>query len=691
MNVKPPLKRSMLAVLAACTWIPAAYATETDTENRLAPVVVTAPVTVDALTVVTDPKAPRQPIPAHDGADFLKSIPGFSVIRKGGTDGDPVLRGMSGSRLGIFLDGQEIYGGCGGRMDPPTAYVYPESYDRVTVLKGPQTVIYGAGVSAGAVLFERDLKPLDEAGWRLDGSLTVGSFGRNDQVIDVRGSTPAFQVRAGGTHAHAENYRDGDGDKVHSRYTRWNTQAALAWTPDADTAVELSMARSDGRAAYADRGMDGSRFARENIALKFEQRKLSPLVEKVWAQAYYNYVDHVMDNYSLRDQPLANRFSAMNPDRITTGARAGVVLAPSEPWRLTLGADTKRDIHRARNAMNRASGDAADDTFRSLPYEEDMRFDQFGVFGEAAYRDADGGRTVAGLRIDQHAAKDGRRCVAGMYMNGMCMMVPVNRTRGETDRATLRSGFVRYEGEYALGNWYAGLGHAERFPDYWERLLRDENTLNSAFLSIRPEKTTQLDVGTHWQQGAWSGSLSGYYGKVRDYVLLTWIAPTRVRNVDATLVGLEADVAWRFARNWRTTGTLAWVRGENDTDDTALAQQPPLEARLMLEYDDGTFSYGGLLRMVADQRRVDIGSGNIVMNGQDIGPSSGFAVVSLNAGWRAAKGVLLTAGIDNLFDRTYAEHLSRTGSSLPGFVFPANTRINEPGRNVWVKAQFALD
>ena len=66
--------------------------------------------------------------------DMLKSIPGFSVIRKGGTDGDPVFRGMSGSRLGILLDGQEIHGGCGGRMDPPTAYIYPESYDRVTVL-----------------------------------------------------------------------------------------------------------------------------------------------------------------------------------------------------------------------------------------------------------------------------------------------------------------------------------------------------------------------------------------------------------------------------------------------------------------------------------------------------------------------------------------------------------------------------
>ena len=662
-----------------------------DTENALGAVVVTAPTSAEPLTVVTDPKAPRQPIPAHDGADFLKSIPGFSVIRKGATDGDPVFRGMAGSRLGIFLDGQEIYGGCGGRMDPPTAYVYPESYDRVTVLKGPQTVLYGAGFSTGAVLFERDLRPLKETGWSLNGSLTVGSFGRNDQVIDVKGGTPQFQVRAGATYVDSNDYEDGDGTRIHSHYRRWNTQAALAWTPDEHTALELSAARSDGKAAYADRGMDGSRFARDNVALKFEKRELSPLVQKIWAQAYYNNVDHVMDNYSLRDQPLANRFSAMNPDRITVGARAGITLAPGEAWSVTLGADTKRDTHRGRNVMNASSSDAAKAAFRDQPYEEDMSFRQFGVFGEMAYTMADGGRVVGGLRVDRHAAKDSRHCVNGMSMNGMCMMAPMNQTRGKTDRDTLSSGFLRYEGLSELGNWYVGLGHAERFPDYWERLLRDEDTLNSAFLSIEPEKTTQLDVGMNWQHGAWNGSVSAYYGKVQDYILLKWVAPARVRNVDATIYGLEADATWRFARNWSTTATLAWAQGANDTDGKALAQQPPLEGRLSLDYDDGSFSYGALLRVVAAQNRVDIGSGNIVSNGQDIGKSSGFGVLSLNAGWRPKKGVLLTAGIDNVFDRTYAEHLSRTGASLPGFVFPADTRINEPGRNAWLKLQVALD
>ncbi|HKJ90377.1 MAG TPA: hypothetical protein VJ960_04550, partial [Oceanipulchritudo sp.] len=48
------------------------------------------------LSVVLDPKAPAQPIPAQDGAEILRAIPGFTVIRKGGTDGDPVLRGMAG-------------------------------------------------------------------------------------------------------------------------------------------------------------------------------------------------------------------------------------------------------------------------------------------------------------------------------------------------------------------------------------------------------------------------------------------------------------------------------------------------------------------------------------------------------------------------------------------------------------------
>ena len=50
-------------------------------------IVVTALAPTGALTVETDPKQPRQPVPASDGTDYLKTIPGFAVLRNGGTNG----------------------------------------------------------------------------------------------------------------------------------------------------------------------------------------------------------------------------------------------------------------------------------------------------------------------------------------------------------------------------------------------------------------------------------------------------------------------------------------------------------------------------------------------------------------------------------------------------------------------------
>lgn len=82
-------------------------------------------------------------MPASDGADYLKTIPGFAMVRNGGTNGDPVLRGMFGSRLNILTDGGMMLGACPGRMDAPTSYISPQTYDKLTVIKGPQTVLWG--------------------------------------------------------------------------------------------------------------------------------------------------------------------------------------------------------------------------------------------------------------------------------------------------------------------------------------------------------------------------------------------------------------------------------------------------------------------------------------------------------------------------------------------------------------------
>ena len=56
-------------------------------QHELAPTVITGVAPAASVTVVTDPKIPRQPVPASDAGDYLQTIPGFSAVRGGGSAG----------------------------------------------------------------------------------------------------------------------------------------------------------------------------------------------------------------------------------------------------------------------------------------------------------------------------------------------------------------------------------------------------------------------------------------------------------------------------------------------------------------------------------------------------------------------------------------------------------------------------
>ena len=674
------LKR--ITICVALAFAPGAFAAEA----TLPEVVVTAPAMQQPLVVTTDPRKPRQPVPAHDGADYLKTIPGFNVIRKGGTDGDPVFRGMAGSRLNILLDGEQILGGCGNRMDPPTAYVFPNAYDRITVLKGPQTVLHGSGNSAGTVLFERDIKRADQAGTHFDSALTLGSFGRNDELLDVRTGSEQFYAQGTFTRTDANDYKDGNGLAVHSAYTRWSGNAAFGYTPDDNTRIELTAATSDGEAAYADRTMDGVKFARDNVGLKLDKKHMGGTLDSIEAQIYYNYVDHVMDNYSLRPQAMAKMVS--NPDRDTMGGRAVFGLAMSDATQAKVGLDFQDNKHTLRSTMNQVTS-----PYELLPRAEDANFRNYGLFGEVTHDVDDSGRIIGGLRVDSWHAEDRRAAMLMARDANNVQYTVANPTSGLSRDKTLSSGFARYERDLAATptTIYAGIGHTQRFPDYWEMLSANKESLTttSAF-NTNPEKTTQLDVGAIHKAGQWSTSVSGFYSKVNDFILIqsgVVKGPrtiTITRNINATTWGAEAGLAYQLADSWKLDGSLAYVHGSNDTDGMALGQIPPLEARLGATYDNQVWSAGGLLRMVSAQDRFAANQGNIV--GQDIGRTSGFGVFSVNGAYRVGKGTQITAGIDNLFDKNYAEHVSRRGSAVTGFT--TTTRINEVGRNLWMKANF---
>jgi iron complex outermembrane receptor protein len=639
--------------------------------QTFAPIVVTSAAGNDAngLIVRADPKQPIQPIPASDGADYLQSIVGFSSVNSGaGTNGDVTFRGMFGSRIKILTDGTENLGACPSRMDSPTSYISPESYDQISVIKGPQTVQYANTGSAATVIFERTPEQFDQdQNYRGQASVLMGSFGRLDHNVEVAAGDEQKYVRLNTNRSVSNSYQDGDGTTVPSDWERWNADLALGWTPDTDTWVELTGGKADGEAVYAGRAMDGSKFARESLGLRFEKKNVSDVIKKIEAQVNYNFNDHVMDNFSLREfQPggMMSMPMATNVTRKTLNAR----MAMTNEWdklQLITGIDSQNNEHAKRNGSLMMP-------YQTQPRTQDMEFQSVGAFGELSYQLSDNNKLVSGVRLDQ---------------------VNVDAVQSQQERKeTLPSAFIRFENhhpDHDDGKTYIGLGYVERMPDYWELFSPKTGNDNvNTFANIDIEKTLQLDFGYQHEHGHFNSWASAYAGLINDYVLTTYkptgmmgMLEAHTRNVDATIAGAEAGIGYQFTDRLQADISAMYAWGENTTDNTPLPQISPLEVRVNLRYVQDKYNFGLLWRVVDGQNRISLNEGNIV--GYDNKQSAGFGTLSLNGSYHVMDSVDVSVGVDNVLDRTYTEHLNKMGASGTGL--PATEQFNNMGRNYWAR------
>ena len=159
-------------------------------------------------------------MPAGDGADLLRGVAGVSIGRMGGHGLEPRIRGLGESNLNILVDGAYIHGGCPNRMDPPTSFAATGGFDRVTVIKGVQSLRYGAGGSAGTVLFERQAPlPGNDRPWRTEASAGYGSWNAAPELgLNAIYARRSFYLRADAESRRLDSYEDGSGQIVRSAF-----------------------------------------------------------------------------------------------------------------------------------------------------------------------------------------------------------------------------------------------------------------------------------------------------------------------------------------------------------------------------------------------------------------------------------------------------------------------------------------
>ncbi|TDY04242.1 TonB-dependent copper receptor [Thiohalophilus thiocyanatoxydans] len=632
--------------------------------------------------------------PPADGGEWLRALPGVGGVKMGAHGVDPVIRGQKQNQLNVLLDGAYVFGGCPNRMDPPSSYAGPATYDQLTVIRGVQSLLYGSGGSGGTVLFERT-EPVftEDKNYRVELGANYASNGdAKGAHADVATGGESGFVRAIVDTSSANSYEDGDGNKVRSGYDETGGVLDLGYRPDADSKLSLSLEASRGEdIEYAGANMDAPISDHDLIKLGYESRTGSGRFSGFDAELYSSAVEHVMDNYSLRTNN--NMWMRVPSESDTTGGRIEGDLLLGKGL-LTLGLDVMKNDRDA----TRYGGPAGNEPTMINSYMwPGVSIEQWGMVAEYAAELTPDKRYTAGLRIDQVDASASKADLEPAATWGDSPNTLYSDYYGKTatpSDETNVGALLRYEQDLADQpvTLFTGLSRTVRTADATERFMASDNmTASSIWVGnpdLEPEAHHQIDAGLDYQGERSRGSLTIYYDRVNDYILrdrargqdgvLRSDLATVYRNVDAELYGVDLEGSHQWSNRWSSDLSIAYVRATNTTESRPIAQTPPLEGTLSLEYRKTDWRLGAELRAVAEQSRVedDINTDS----GLDAGQTAGFTVYNLYGTYRLNKQSKINFGVDNVTDKTYAEHLNK-----PSAFDTTVVQVNEPGRSYWAK------
>ncbi|HID49620.1 MAG TPA: TonB-dependent receptor, partial [Chromatiales bacterium] len=492
---------------------------------------------------------------------------------------------------------------------------------------------------------------------------------------------------------------NGNGDEVRSAYNAKDASLILGYTPSDGTRLELSydVARNDD-VLYAGAGMDGVHANSDTLRLRYKHMDALGVFSNIRADIYTANVDHLMDNYSLRTLTAPVKAKTDSTSDTLGGRLLGDIRTEGGTvW--TVGIDYQNNERNADRFFGLPPLSGNDpNTLQSLMWPG-VSISQTGLMAEVAVPVRTGDRFKAGLRydyVDHSASRADQAALGGTTPRDLYNQYYAGSNPDRSDQHNV-GGFLTYElGMANHAMLFTTLSRAVRAADATELYLAANHAMPSMRWignpNLAPEKHLQLDLGISKEGRRWSGSASVYYDQVNDFILrdrahgqegiLQTDSATIYRNVTARLYGFEAQGTYRFSHHWSSQLSMAYVNATNTTDDRAIGQTPPFDARLSLDYNAGRLMLGGMVHGQVRQTRVEDDPAR--NSGVDAGENPGWTILNLYGSYDFGNDVTLRAGINNVFDLAYAYTVNR--ANVDPFN-PEALRVNEPGREYWMRLQ----
>ncbi len=617
-----------------------------------------------------------------DSGELLKSIPGVSTVKKGATGQDPVLRGFRQDQVLVLLDGAaRTTCACPNRMDPPTSHIQVEDIEKIELFKGPFTVRYGETPGG---LINIVLKRPDVSGSLFKGRVDFGYEPDHDGIMGRLSATTAFDDRfavfLGGGYREEGDYRDGDDNVVRAGAKVSDYSLKGRFDPTSRLRFQATLRSSDTRdVPYPALMMDMDKDIFKLYSLDISSLPPGGPVESLGGTVYMTTLDHGMSNNESKTN-YSKVHAVADIEASTFGGRCEARLKPAASGAVWTGFDFLSIWKNGTRFKDFVSPQKTDATDKIWP---DATQNRIGLFAESRLPLSEDVSVLAGLRAGwalYEAAEADSSFLA--YSSG-----------------SLESTNFLPAGDISLlwratPGWEIGLsaGAGSRAPSLTEKYInRFQIGLDSyEYLGdpgIEPEINYQTELSAAFSRESLEIGCSAYIGYL--YNAITGFVDTLSSDPDPVVVkrfgnldkarhaGGELSAAYRFDIGYYMSSSLSYTRGTNLVDDEPLPEMPPLEANVVLGYEhwrkrvrielDGRFA--------ARQNRVSS------LYGEEETP--GFSVFGGEIELRLLDHFRVIAGIDNIFDEQYYEHLSRREKIADGEPIP------EEGRNVYTRISFS--
>lgn len=611
----------------------------------------------------------------HDAGEVLLQIPGFSSIRKSGDFGfDPVFRGFKWEQVSILNDGGlTAHAACPNRMDPPSSQVMINQVEKIEVIKGPHNFRFGP--ATGAVVNFKTADPIFSSQKEIFGRINIGGESngdifRTEGQLGMRGKRT--QVLLAGSYSNGRDYTDGSGTIIPAVFNRGAINLNAAYQVKQNQVASVNITRNFARnTSFPTLMMDLLSDDTWMIQGKYQVSSANRWYSQWNTQVFTSFVDHQMGN-GLRPAS-ATMLSHVFSNTQTSGGRTEFQIKKNNQT-IYLGADLKYEYANGNRTRTMITGMMAGKTFTDTLWQKASLL-HTGFFG---HFDRTIGKYEFTLssRLDLVHAKPNAVSAKYAGTNTNLETVDLNPSiSAGINRIFSRS----FQAGLWLGRGVRSASITEKFINFIPVGLDAYEVVGNA--QLKPEVNTQLDLilayrnrSTSLQVNLFASSVQNFISSVVDPTLKPVVSTApgvrKFINIShARLTGFEFHWGQQAGSHIRNEFTATYTKGQNRELDQPLPEINPFEIRNKLQADLYKNKVNGYisLRHSFEQNRVSAAFSEKT--------TTSFTVIDLGLNIRPTAKLQFTLAVQNLFNQTYKEHLSRyINSSLP---------LNSPGRS-WV-------